>query len=103
MILGRLTAKVLSMQVRLLWDFRGPDAEQTAKHFEVHLREFFRKHDLDMPSGITRVEGSDWSAFCDPPDVPKALVEADGGETPLKEAVADQIGRALRPSRVEVS
>ena len=91
------------MQVRLLWDFRGPDAEQTAKHFEVHLREFFRKHDLAMPSGITPAEGSNWSAFCDPPDVPSALEEATNGRVPESEPIADQVGRALRPTRVEVS
>lgn len=90
------------MQVRLLWDFRGPDAEQTAKHFEGHLKEFFRKHDLEMPSGITHTEGPVWSAYCDPPDVPGALVQAEGGRDPLEEPLADKVGRALRPSRIEV-
>lgn len=92
-----------TMQVRLLWDFRGPDAEQTAKHFEEHLREFFQEHDLEMPSGTSPAEGSVWSAFCDPPDLPGALEEAESGHAPANEPVADRVGRALRPSRVEVS
>jgi hypothetical protein len=91
------------MQVRLLWDFRGPDAERTAQHFEEHLREFFRKHDLEMPSGVTPMEGSTWAAFCDPPDIPIALAQAARGQLPDGETIADRVGKALRPSRVEVS
>lgn len=91
------------MQVRLLWEFRGPDAEQTAQHFEQHLREFFRRHELQMPSGVTRAEGLTWVAFCDPPDLPQALVQSESGRTPDQEAIADQVGRALRPTRVEIS
>ena len=27
-------------KIKLLWDFRGPDAKETAKHHTIHLREF---------------------------------------------------------------
>jgi hypothetical protein len=27
-------------KVRLIWDFRGPDALETAKHHTIHLKEF---------------------------------------------------------------
>ena len=27
-------------KIRLIWDFRGPDCEKTAKHFKIHLSEF---------------------------------------------------------------
>jgi len=30
----------LSRKIKLLWDFRGPDAEETAKHHIIHLKEF---------------------------------------------------------------
>ena len=30
----------MSRKIKLLWDFRGPDAEQTAKHHTIHLKEF---------------------------------------------------------------
>ena len=27
-------------KIKLLWDFRGPDALETAKHHTIHLKEF---------------------------------------------------------------
>lgn len=30
----------MSRKIKLLWDFRGEDAEETAKHHTVHLKEF---------------------------------------------------------------
>ncbi|TXD47933.1 hypothetical protein [Polaribacter sp. IC073] len=30
----------MSRKIKLLWDFRGEDAKQTAKHHTIHLREF---------------------------------------------------------------
>jgi hypothetical protein len=30
----------LNRRIKLIWDFRGPDALETAKHHVVHLREF---------------------------------------------------------------
>ncbi|RCS26729.1 hypothetical protein DUT90_11920 [Polaribacter sp. WD7] len=27
-------------KIKLIWDFRGPDAKETAKHHTVHLKEF---------------------------------------------------------------
>ncbi|NAS32764.1 hypothetical protein GTQ40_17425 [Flavobacteriaceae bacterium R38] len=26
--------------IKLIWDFRGPAAQQTAKHHEIHLKEY---------------------------------------------------------------
>lgn len=30
----------MSEQIKLIWDFRGPDALKTAEHHEIHLKEF---------------------------------------------------------------
>lgn len=30
----------MNRKIRLIWDFRGPDAKETAKHHAVHLKEF---------------------------------------------------------------
>jgi hypothetical protein len=30
----------MSRKIKLLWDFRGPDAKKTAKHHTIHLKEF---------------------------------------------------------------
>lgn len=33
-------------KIKLKWDFRGPEANQTAKHFLTHLIEFLQKENL---------------------------------------------------------
>lgn len=30
----------MSRKIKLLWDFRGPNAKETAKHHTIHLKEF---------------------------------------------------------------
>jgi len=36
----------MEREIKLIWDFRGPDAEQTARHHEIHLKEFMNKNNL---------------------------------------------------------
>jgi hypothetical protein len=38
----------LSRKIKLLWDFRGPDAQETAKHQTIHLKEFATIENLDF-------------------------------------------------------
>ena len=33
-------------KIKLIWDFRGPEAKQTAEHHAIHLKEFAVKEDL---------------------------------------------------------
>lgn len=89
------------MTVRFFWDFHGPHAEKTARHFLEHLREFLSKHDLKLECGCASDAEAHWFAYYDPPDVPQAL--QPHGATPKQgeETIADQVGRALRPQRVE--
>ena len=35
-----LNCILLERKIKLLWDFRGPDALETAKHHTIHLKEF---------------------------------------------------------------
>lgn len=37
----------MSRKIKLLWDFRGPDALKTAKHHTVHLKEFATLENLN--------------------------------------------------------
>ena len=30
----------MDRKIKLLWDFRGEDAKETAKHHTIHLKEF---------------------------------------------------------------
>ncbi|MFD2725817.1 hypothetical protein [Hyunsoonleella rubra] len=41
-------------QLKLIWDFRGPDAQRIAEHHEIHLKEYIKREQLDL--NITGVE-----------------------------------------------
>ncbi|WP_142783217.1 hypothetical protein [Changchengzhania lutea] len=41
-------------QLKLIWDFRGPDANKIAQHHEIHLKEYIISEKLDIT--ITGVE-----------------------------------------------
>lgn len=32
----------MERQIKLIWDFRGPQALPTAKHHEIHLKDFIK-------------------------------------------------------------
>lgn len=34
-------------KIRLIWDFRGPEAQRIAEHHSVHLKEYALKTDLE--------------------------------------------------------
>jgi len=38
--------KVKDRKIRLIWDFRGPDALEIAKHHAIHLKEFAEMENL---------------------------------------------------------
>jgi len=38
----------LKRKLKLIWDFRGPDALQTAQHHAIHLEEFAKKEQLSF-------------------------------------------------------
>ena len=44
----------MEKKLKLIWDFRGPDAQKTAEHHEIHLKEFIQMENLK--NNITGVE-----------------------------------------------
>ena len=38
----------MSKKIKLLWDFRGPDAKETARHHTIHLKEFATIENLNF-------------------------------------------------------
>jgi hypothetical protein len=38
----------MANKIKLLWDFRGPDAKETAKHHTTHLKEFANIENLSF-------------------------------------------------------
>lgn len=40
-------------RIKLIWDFRGPDAKKIAEHHQIHLNEYAVANDLQHPiSGV---------------------------------------------------
>ena len=37
----------MNQKIKLIWDFRGPDALQIAKHHVIHLEEYTAAHQLE--------------------------------------------------------
>ena len=35
-------------QLKLIWDFRGPDALKIAEHHEIHLKEYIKSQNLAL-------------------------------------------------------
>ncbi len=36
----------MERQIKLIWDFRGPNALLTAQHHEIHLKDFIKTENL---------------------------------------------------------
>lgn len=41
-------------KLKLIWDFRGPDAHKIAEHHEIHLKQYIQLEKLDI--SITGIE-----------------------------------------------
>ncbi len=35
-------------KLKLIWDFRGPTAQEVAKHHVIHLKEYIANHQLNI-------------------------------------------------------
>ncbi|MGY0392901.1 hypothetical protein ACW5R3_10135 [Bizionia sp. KMM 8389] len=35
-------------ELKLIWDFRGPDALKIAEHHEIHLKDYIKSEKLDL-------------------------------------------------------
>ena len=51
-------------RLKLIWDFRGPDAEQIAHHHLIHLKEYVAINALDINVfGTESINDMHWIAF----------------------------------------
>lgn len=54
----------MSRKIKLLWDFRGEDAKETAKHHTIHLNEFATLENLNFHEiGVQEKNPMLFSAF----------------------------------------
>ena len=54
----------MNRKIKLIWDFRGDDAQRTAEHHKIHLSEFADKENLELKiSGIEKINEIHWTAY----------------------------------------
>tara|TARA_R110000850_G_scaffold80862_1_gene173610 strand:+ start:165378 stop:165617 length:240 start_codon:yes stop_codon:yes gene_type:complete len=54
----------MAERLKLIWDFRGPDAEKIALHHEIHLKEYADKEQVNNPlTGIEEISEMHITAF----------------------------------------
>lgn len=54
----------MNRQIKLIWDFRGPNAEKTAEHHEIHLKDFLKINAMDNHlSGVEQINEFHFLAF----------------------------------------
>jgi len=47
----------MSKKIKLIWEFRGPTAEQTAKHHVIHLNDYIAIEKLSLQQTAVEVSG----------------------------------------------
>ncbi|WP_298472475.1 hypothetical protein [uncultured Maribacter sp.] len=51
-------------KIKLIWDFRGPAAQKTAEHHEIHLKEYIQIEKLTQKiTGFTQINEMHSIAF----------------------------------------
>lgn len=54
----------MNNRIKLIWDFRGPDAMKIAEHHIIHLHEFAEKEALNNPlTGIESISDMHFVAY----------------------------------------
>jgi len=54
----------MSQKIKVIWEFYGADAEETAKHHQIHLEEFAKKEALQLDiAGVEYVNEIQWIAY----------------------------------------
>lgn len=72
-------------KLKLIWDFRGPDASKTAEHHEIHLKDYIKLEELDINiTGIEHVNDMHTMAF---------LVVDEADMKPIRDALKPHRGQ----------
>ncbi|MGJ5641235.1 hypothetical protein [Formosa sp. S-31] len=75
--------------LKLIWDFRGPNALKTAEHHEIHLKEYIALNHLHITiTGCTAVTDMHAIAF---------LVVKEDEMKPLRDALKPHRGQVYTP------
>ena len=76
-------------QLKLIWDFRGPDASTTAQHHEIHLKEYIQLKKLNLNiTGFENLSEVHAIAF---------LVVDEADMIPIRDALKPHRGQIYTP------
>lgn len=76
-------------QLKLIWDFRGPNALLTAKHHDIHLKEYIAIEKLNITiTGVETLSEMHTIAF---------LVVDEADMKPLRDALKPHRGQVYTP------
>jgi len=54
----------MNRRIKVIWEFSGPDAEETAKHHTIHLEEFGNREKLEVSiAGTEYINHISWLAY----------------------------------------
>ena len=54
----------MNRKIKVIWEFSGPDSEQTAKHHKIHLEEFGVREKLNFSvAGTEYLNHITWVAY----------------------------------------
>jgi len=72
-------------KLKLIWDFRGPDASKIAEHHEIHLKEYMQLEKLNITiTGVQNLSDRHTIAF---------LVVDEDQMKPLRDALKPHRGQ----------
>ncbi len=72
-------------KLKLIWDFRGPDANKIAEHHEIHLKEYIKLENLNITiTGVEVLNDYHYIAF---------LVIDETGMKPIRDALKPHRGQ----------
>jgi len=76
-------------QLKLIWDFRGPNALLTAKHHDIHLKEYIAIEKLNITiTGVETLSDMHTIAF---------LVVDEADMKPIRDALKPHRGQVYTP------
>lgn len=57
--------RLMEKQIKLIWDFRGAESSQTAKHHEKHLKDFIEINKISQftTTGVEEISATHATAF----------------------------------------
>jgi hypothetical protein len=75
-------------KLKLIWDFKGPDAARTAEHHALHLKEFIKNNSISLNiTGFEKIHPDYYTAY---------LVVYESEMRPVRDALKPHRGQVYQ-------